>query len=59
MAMGKMKMDEATKIQCLAEAERFLNIAVRAETEGKSEKMIDMGLAQAVKWEDAAFDSRL
>lgn len=61
--MGKEQMEKfdlrtATKADCLAEAERLLNIAIRAEENGKGERMVDFGLRKACEIENAAFDGR-
>lgn len=46
---------KTTKAENISEANRWLQKALDAENDGKSAKMIDLCLAKACAFEDAAF----
>lgn len=65
---SKFNIDTATKAECLAKAERMLNLGIKAETAAKemedgSDKdtkmrQVEFALKNACKVEEAAFDGR-
>lgn len=55
---GKFNVKTATKTECLIEANRLLDLGIRAEASGKGDTLIDRSIKMAVLAENAAFDGR-
>lgn len=64
----KFSLETATKADCLAKAERMLNLGIKAETDAKAlpdgidkdvkMRQVEFALKNACKTENAAFDGR-
>ena len=53
-----IKPETATKAEMLIEADRLLEIGVRAEVAGKSETMVNLAMKKALGVENQEFDVR-
>lgn len=68
MEQQKFEIATASKVECLTKAERMLNLALKAEAEGKALpdgrdkdtkfRQVEFALTNACKVENAAFDGR-